>query len=60
MLVSRKVGYDDVWDLRNAGDALESGRKSKNPMTGDDWHKYFNENMDQKMLLGKVPLFKTL
>ena len=25
LLVSRKVEYDDVWDLRNAGDALESG-----------------------------------
>ena len=22
----------------------ESGRKSKNPMTGGDWHNYFNEN----------------
>ena len=44
LLVSQKVGYDDVWDLRNAGDALESGRKSKNPMTGGDWHNYFNEN----------------
>ncbi|RGS59979.1 hypothetical protein DWX81_18015, partial [Roseburia inulinivorans] len=44
LLVSRKVEYEDVWDLRNAGDALESGRKSKNPMTGGDWHNYFNEN----------------
>lgn len=25
-------------------EALESGRKSKNPMTGGDWHNYFNEN----------------
>ena len=23
LLVSRKVEYDDVWDLRNAGDVLE-------------------------------------
>ena len=28
LLVSRKVGYEDVWDLRNAGDLLESGRES--------------------------------
>ena len=27
LLVSRKVGYEDVWDLRNAGDVLESGSK---------------------------------
>ena len=27
LLVSQKVGYDDVWDLRNAGDLLESGSK---------------------------------
>ena len=24
LLVSQKVGYEDVWDLRNVGDALES------------------------------------
>ena len=28
LLVSQKVGYEDVWDLRNAGDVLESGRKT--------------------------------
>lgn len=28
LLVSRKVGYEDVWDLRNAGDVLESGTSS--------------------------------
>ena len=28
LLVSRKVGYEDVWDLRNVGDALESGSSS--------------------------------
>ena len=27
LLVSRKVEYEGVWDLRNAGDALESGSK---------------------------------
>ena len=28
LLVSQKVGYEDVWDLRNAGEVLESGRKT--------------------------------
>ena len=28
LLVSQKVGYEDVWDLRNVGDVLESGSKS--------------------------------
>ena len=28
LLVSRKVEYEDVWDLRNAGDALERGINS--------------------------------
>ena len=27
LLVSQKVKYEDVWDLRNAGDMLESGSK---------------------------------
>ena len=27
LLVSQKVEYEDVWDLRNAGDMLESGSK---------------------------------
>ena len=42
LLVSQKVGYEDVWDLRNVGDALESG--SKSVKTGefciDDWSGY--------------------
>ena len=29
LLVSQKVEYEDVWDLRNAGDALESGSGNK-------------------------------
>ena len=29
LLVSRKVEYEDVWDLRNVGDALEGGSTSK-------------------------------
>ena len=28
LLVSQKVEYEDVWDLRNVGDALESGSKT--------------------------------
>ena len=28
LLVSQKVKYEDVWDLRNAGDVLESGSKT--------------------------------
>ncbi len=28
LLVSQKVEYEDVWDLRNVGDALESGKYS--------------------------------
>ena len=28
LLVSQKVEYEDVWDLRNAGDVLESGKYS--------------------------------
>ena len=28
LLVSQKVKYEDVWDLRNVGDALESGSKT--------------------------------
>lgn len=31
LLVSQKVEYEDVWDLRNAGDALESGTATINP-----------------------------
>jgi len=34
LLVSQKVGYEDVWDLRNAGDALESGSSSRYDRTG--------------------------
>ena len=28
LLVSQKVGYEDIWDLRNVGDVLESGSKT--------------------------------
>ena len=36
LLVSQKVGYEDVWDLRNAGDVLESGRKGGTYTNLDD------------------------
>ena len=42
---------DEVNDVSDAAktvekldDVIESGIKSKNPMTGGDWHNYFNEN----------------
>ena len=39
---------DVVDEVNTAGKAvdnvIESGIKSKNPMTGGDWHNYFNEN----------------
>ena len=34
---------DAVKTVEKLDDVIESGIKSKNPMTGDDWHKYFNE-----------------
>ena len=42
LLVSQKVGYEDVWDLRNAGDVLESGSKGGTSILaqyGDDFGK---------------------
>ena len=42
LLVSQKVGYEDVWDLRNVGDALESGRETVkiDEFFIDDWTGY--------------------
>ena len=45
LLVSRKVGYEDVWDLRNVGDALESGSKTINGL-----------NIIDGKVDGKIPL----
>ena len=42
LLVSQKVEYEDVWDLRNAGDVLESGSKGGTSILaqyGDDFGK---------------------
>ena len=41
LLVSRKVEYEDVWDLRNVGDALESGSSSGK---GDNNSRLYNPN----------------
>ena len=49
LLVSQKVGYEDVWDLRNAGDALESGStntyKILNTSSAEDVNKIFKDTM---------------
>lgn len=49
LLVSRKVEYEDVWDLRNAGDALESGStntyKILNTSSAEDVNKIFKDTM---------------
>ena len=45
LLVSQKVGYEDVWDLRNVGDALESGSKTINGL-----------NIIDGKVDGKIPL----
>ena len=37
------IGGAQLKGKGNACEAVESGSNSKNPMTGDDWHKYFNE-----------------
>ena len=46
LLVSRKVEYDDVWDLRNAGDVLESGSKGgtlAKGLIGHDFEDYLSK-----------------
>ena len=35
LLVSQKVGYEDVWDLRNVGDALETSYGKSSGKIGD-------------------------
>lgn len=42
--IMMRAGITLIITTAFSGDALESGRKSKNPMTGGDWHNYFNEN----------------
>ena len=46
LLVSRKVEYEDVWDLRNAGDLLESGSKGgtlAKGLIGHDFEDYLSK-----------------
>ena len=46
MLVSQKVGYEDVWDLRNVGDLLESGSKGgtlAKGLIGHDFEDYLSK-----------------
>ena len=38
------IGGAQLKGKGNACEAVESGSNSKNPMTGGDWHNYFNEN----------------
>ena len=46
LLVSQKVGYEDVWDLRNAGDVLESGRKGGTYTNLDDGLNFSNKALE--------------
>ena len=47
LLVSRKVEYEDVWDLRKAGDALESGTSSELKVIGTyDNNNYFTRAVE--------------
>ena len=46
LLVSQKVGYEDVWDLRNVGDLLESGSKGgtlAKGLIGHDFEDYLSK-----------------
>ena len=47
-------------EVEGAGDAAisEGGSNSKNSMTGESWHNYFNDTYEQIMLHGKVHLFR--
>ena len=44
LLVSQKVGYEDVWDLRNAGDVLESGSKGGSDVVQSKFNKLLNSD----------------
>ena len=46
LLVSQKVEYEDVWDLRNVGDLLESGSKGgtlAKGLIGHDFEDYLSK-----------------
>ena len=68
LLVSQKVGSEDVWDLRNAGDALESGSSTihndilDSPRTGsalkvDDVNPIYkiNEKTGKRQIVKEFP-----
>ena len=47
LLVSQKVGYEDVWDLRNPCDVLESGTSSELKVIGTyDNNNYFTRAVE--------------
>lgn len=53
LLVSQKVGYEDVWDLRNAGDALETsyGKSTLNSLKNTE---NFTESAIEHIFEGQV------
>ena len=53
LLVSRKVEYEDVWDLRNAGDALETsyGKSTLNSLKNTE---NFTESAIEHIFEGQV------
>ena len=60
LLVSRKVGYEDVWDLRNAGDVLESGRKGGTYTNLDDGLNFSNKALEHMGESGRQVPVQTL
>ena len=44
LLVSRKVEYEDVWDLRNPCDVLESGSKGGSDVVQSKFNKLLNSD----------------
>ena len=44
LLVSQKVGYEDVWDLRNPCDVLESGSKGGSDVVQSKFNKLLNSD----------------
>ena len=60
LLVSQKVGYEDVWDLRNAGDVLESGRKGGTYTNLDDGLNFSNKALEHMGESGRQVPVQTL
>ncbi|MFR8427756.1 MAG: hypothetical protein ACLVCH_09575 [Roseburia inulinivorans] len=53
LLVSQKVGYDDVWDLRNAGDLLETSY-GKSTLNSLKIQKNFTDSAIEHIFEGQV------